>query len=124
MSNCVTISSRFVLYSGTSSLSGCGEITTPAACTEQLRARPSRRSATFSTSSTRGSFLRGLGEAGLLLDRLRQRDVEDVGHQLGDALHVGEGHFEHAADVLDRGARAQGVEGDDLRDLLAAVLLR
>ena len=52
-----------------------------------------------------------------------KRDVEDVGHQLGDALHVGERHFQHAAHVLDGRARAQRVEGDDLRHLLAAVLL-
>ena len=46
-----------------------------------------------------------------------------VGDQLGDAIDVGEGHVEHAADILDRGARAQRSEGDDLRHLLAAVLL-
>ena len=123
MSYCVTISSRFVLYSGTSSFSGCGEITTPAACTEQLRASPSSRSATSSTSSTRGSFLRASAKPGLLLERVLQLDVQDVRHQLGDAVHVREGHVEHAADVLDRRARAQRAEGDDLRHLLAAVLL-
>ena len=32
-------------------------------------------------------------------------------------------HFEHAAHVFDGGARAQRVEGDDLRHLLAAVFL-
>ena len=34
-----------------------------------------------------------------------------------------EAHVEHAADVFDRGARAQRTERDDLRHLLAAVLL-
>ena len=68
-------------------------------------------------------FLRRLVEAGLLLDGLLQRDVERRRHHLGEALHIGERHFEHAAHVLDGGARAQRVEGDDLRHLLAAVLL-
>ena len=56
MSYWVTISSLLVRYSGTSSLSGCGAITTPAAWTPALRAIPSRRRATSSTSPTRGSF--------------------------------------------------------------------
>ena len=43
------------------------------------------------------------------------------GDQLGDAVHVGEADVQHAADVLDRGARAQRAEGDDLRHLLAPV---
>ena len=49
--------------------------------------------------------------------------LSDVGDQLGEAVDFGEVHVEDAADVLDGGARAQGAEGDDLRDLLAAVLL-
>ncbi len=123
MSNCVTISSRLVLYSGTSSFSGCGEITTPAACTEQLRARPSRRSATFNTSSIARIFPGRFVEARLLLNGVFERDVQDVGHHLGEPLHVREGHFQHAAHVLDGGARAQRIERDDLRHLLAAVFL-
>ncbi len=43
------------------------------------------------------------------------------GDQLGDAVDVGEAHVEHAADVLDGGARAQRAEGDDLGDLFAPV---
>ncbi len=39
MSYCVTISCLFVTYSGTSSLSGTEEMTTPAACTPALRPR-------------------------------------------------------------------------------------
>ena len=53
----VTISSLFVLYKGTISRSGCGDITTPAACTDALRDMPSSFNATFSTSRTRGSRL-------------------------------------------------------------------
>ena len=124
MSYCVTISSLFVLYSGTSSFSGCGEITTPAACTEQLRARPSSCSATFEHFVDARILLRSLVEAGLLLEsRPSSVMFSDVRDQLGDAVDVGERHVQHAADVLDRRARAQRAEGDDLRDLLAAVLL-
>ena len=47
--------------------------------------------------------------------------LRTCGDQLGDAFDVGEAHVEHAAHVLDGGARAQRAEGDDLRDLLAAV---
>src|SRR5438309_47288 len=41
ISNAVTISSFLVLCRGTSSVSGRGEMTTPAACTPALRTRPS-----------------------------------------------------------------------------------
>ena len=68
-------------------------------------------------------FLPQLREPGFLLDRLGKRNVQDVGHQLRDAVHVGERHFEHAPHVFDRRARAQRVERDDLRHLLPAVLL-
>ena len=62
-------------------------------------------------------------ETRLRRDGVLQLDVEDVRHQLGDAVHVGEAHVEHAAHVFDRGARAQRIEGDDLGDLLAAIFL-
>ena len=52
-----------------------------------------------------------------------ERDIQDVGHQFGEALHVGEAHVQRAAHVFDRGARGHGVEGDDLRHLFAAVFL-
>ncbi len=69
-------------------------------------------------------FLRRLIEARFLVERLLQGNVEGRRHHFGEALHVGERHFEHAAHVLDGGARAQRIERDDLRHLLAAVLLR
>ena len=73
---------------------------------------------------TRGSLLRqrrrsrgSISSASLSLMLSVRRD------QLGDCVDVGEAHIEHAAHVFDRGARAQGAEGDDLRHLLAAILL-
>jgi hypothetical protein len=61
---------------------------------------------------------------GLLFDGLFERDIENAGHHFGDALDIGERDFEDAAHVFDGGARAEGIERDDLRHLLAAVLLR
>ena len=66
-------------------------------------------------------FALQLAEARLGFHGVVERDVQDVGHQLGEALHVGEAHVQHAAHVFDGGARGHGVEGDDLRYLLAAV---
>ncbi len=57
------------------------------------------------------------------LDRILERNVEHVGHELGDAIDIGKAHVEHPADVLDGRARLERVEGDDLGDLLASVLL-
>ncbi len=122
MSNCVTISSRLVLYSGTSSLQrlrrdhhagGVHRAVARQAFQAQrhLEDFVARAGLSWRASSKPGSCCDGVGE----------RDVEDVGHHLGEALHVGERHLQHAAHVLDGGARAQRVEGDDLRHLLAAV---
>ena len=65
----------------------------------------------------------GLAHLGLLLHGLVEGDVQDIGDQLGEPVHLAEAHLQHPADVLDRRARAERVEGDDLRHLLAAVLL-
>ena len=46
------------------------------------------------------------------------------GNLLGDLVDVGERHLEHAADVADHRLRLHRAEGDDLRDVLAAVLAR
>ena len=53
-----------------------GEITTPAACTPALRAMPSRRSATSSTSSTRGSLLAASSKPGSFSMASVELDVE------------------------------------------------
>ena len=45
------------------------------------------------------------------------------GNLLGDLVDVGERHLEHAADVAHDRLGLHRAERDDLRDVLAAVLL-
>ena len=56
MSNWVVMSAVFPLKSGTRSVSGTGEITTPAAWVEAWRVVPSSRRETSMSSLTLGSF--------------------------------------------------------------------
>ena len=56
MSNWVVMSAVLPLKSGTRSVSGCGEMTTPAAWVEAWRGVPSRRREMSSSSLTLGSF--------------------------------------------------------------------
>jgi hypothetical protein len=56
MSNCVVMSAVLPLKSGTRSVSGCGEITTPAACVEACRVVPSSLREMSRSSLTFGSF--------------------------------------------------------------------
>src|ERR1035437_5729756 len=53
-----------------------------------------------------------------------ERHVERRGNLLGDLVHVGERHLQHATDVADHRLRLHRAERDDLRDVLAAVLAR
>ncbi len=57
----------------------------------------------------------GLGEADRIGRILR--------HQLAQLVDLAVGHLQHAADVAQHAARLQRAEGDDLRDLIAAVAL-
>ena len=50
-------------------------------------------------------------------------DAERVGDEAGDAVDVAEAHAEGAPAVADRGLRAEGAEGHDLRHAVAAVAL-
>ena len=59
-----------------------------------------------------------------LVERLLQRHVERRRNLLGDLVDVGERHLQHAADVAHDRLRLHRAEGDDLRDVLAAVLPR
>ena len=120
----VVISSLLDLYSGTKSVIGCGEITTPAACVEAWRARPSRRLATSISSLTRGSLWTRALQIGILLERLVERDVQFGRNHLRDLVDFGIGHLHAAAGVADDAARRHGSERNDLRNVLAAVLLR
>ena len=69
-----------------------------------------------------GIFLRQLGHA---VERALEvpRIGRMVGDQLGEAIDLAIAHLEHAAGVLEHRARLQFTEGDDLRDLIAAVFL-
>ncbi len=66
----------------------------------------------------------GLAQIGQLFERLVDRHPHRRRHQLGDAVYIAVGHIHRASAVLDRGLRRHGVEGDDLRHLLASVLAR
>ena len=61
----------------------------------------------------------------LARDRGRQRHRRGriLRHQLGQLVDLAIGHLQHAADVAQHAARLQRAEGDDLRDLVAAVAL-
>ncbi len=70
----------------------------------------------------RGVAADALEALGVVDDLLGPR-LAVVGHQLGEAIDVGQRHVEDASHVADGGARRHGAEGDDLGDALAAVLL-
>jgi len=84
---------------------------------------PSRRRATASRLLHLRVALLHPAQDFALLQRLVQRHVERRRDLLGDLVHVGERHLEHAADIADHRLGLHRPEGDDLRDLLAAVLL-
>src|SRR5271157_953853 len=65
----------------------------------------------------------GGGKRRRILKRLVDGNVQRVGHHLGDAVHVGVGNLHRAAGILDRRLGRHGSEGDDLRHLVATVLL-
>ena len=99
-------------------------MTTPAAWTDACREMPSRRRAIASSSLTFGSFCSSSLSAGALLQRLVERHVERRRDELGDPVGLGERHVQHARHVPDHRLRLHRAEGDDLRDVLAAVLAR
>ena len=59
--------------------------------------------------------------SGDLLERVVEGDVEGVRDEPGDAVGLGVGDAERAADIADRGLRAERPEGDDLGDAVRAV---
>ena len=69
-------------------------------------------------------LLVGLIEVAELLaepQRVIQGDVQGVGHQLGDDVHIGVGHIQHPAHVPDHAPGGHGAEGDDLSHMVIAV---
>ena len=65
----------------------------------------------------------GAAHLGALRQGALDRHVQGVGHEPGDAVDLGVGHAEGAPDVADGRLRAHRAEGDDLRDVVVAVLL-
>ena len=61
----------------------------------------------------------------LAVDGAFQRDRVGrvLRHQLAQPIDLAVGHLQHAADIAQHAARLQGAEGDDLRHMIAAVLL-
>ena len=55
--------------------------------------------------------------------RLFEGDAEHLGDQLGNPVDIAVGQIEGPADIADDPARRHGAEGDDLADLVAAVLV-
>ncbi len=76
------------------------------------------------TSLTLASFDDHVLEDRVLVERLVERHVERRRDLLGDPIDVGIRHVERAPDVAHHGLRLHRPEGDDLRDVLAAVLPR
>ena len=68
--------------------------------------------------------LDGVRELPARLERLVERLSRPLRDQLRDAVDDPVGDLEHPAGVAHRGARRHRREGDDLRDAVAAVLLR
>ena len=68
-----------------------------------------------------GVFVGG-GEHGRVFEGLLDGDADGGRDHLGDAVDFAVGHVERAAYVFDGGFGGHGVEGDDLGDLVAAVL--
>ncbi|MCG3774995.1 MAG: hypothetical protein JW395_1823 [Nitrospira sp.] len=71
-----------------------------------------------------GVFRGQILETRLLCDRILQLDAQRVRHQLGDPVHVGEAQFQDTAHVFNGRTGGQRIERDDLRNLIATVLLR
>src|SRR5208283_1296593 len=68
-------------------------------------------------------FLHGFAQLRRIFDGLIERDIQLRGDHLGDAIDIGVRNIHGAADVLDGGLGGHGAEGDDLRDVVAAIFL-
>ncbi len=83
---------------------------------------PSSRWATASSSLIRSSFCSISLSAGLSSSAFAERHVERRRDRLGDAVGVGVRDVHHPRHVAHHRPRLHRPEGDDLRDVLAAVL--
>ena len=66
--------------------------------------------------------LHGLAQPGLGVDGLLQGDLQFLGHQLGDAVHLGQGDVEHPAHVAQHGPRLHRPVGHDLGHVVVAAV--
>ena len=124
MPTCVTISeSAPFCCSGTTSMSGCAPMTTPAAWIESARVRPSERPREVDDLLRDRVGVDGLPELRTGLERRLERLPRPFRHELRDAIDDAVRDVENAAGVANRRARRHGREGDDLRDAVAPVLL-
>ena len=62
-----------------------------------------------------------LPEFEALIKRLIERDIEVVGHHLGDAVGFGIGNIEHPGDIADYHFRPKFSKRDDIGDAFLAV---
>ena len=85
---------------------------------------PSSRRATASRSLTRASVCSRSASGGLSSSARSSVISSWFGISLATRSTSRDRHLHHAADVADGGARLHRAERDDLRDVLAAVLLR
>ena len=105
-----------------SSVSGSRLMTTPAAWVEAFRATPSRWRAKSVIRLTAGVALDHAAQLGRAVDRLVEPDAELVRDGLGDPVDLTVRVAEDPADVADGRPRQHRAEGDDLGDVVLAVL--
>ena len=121
---CVTISwSAPFCWSGTTSISGCAPMTTPAAWIESARVRPSSGRARSTISFATGSESTACRSSAPGFMRGLERLAGTFRHELRDAVDDAVRDVEDASGVADRRAGGHRRERDDLRDAVAAVLL-
>ena len=100
-------------------------MTMPAACVEAWRVQPFQLLRNIE-GAARHRIAVALGlQARLVVDGALERDRVGriLRHELAELVDLPVGHLQDAADIAQHAARLQGAEGDDLRDLIAAVLL-
>ncbi len=94
MENCVTTSSLGLLHRGILSTRGRSEITTPAAWVDEWRFRPSSARERSRSFLIRGLFFCLFLKPGFPFNGIIEFDVEYIGNQFGDAIHLAIGDIQ------------------------------
>ena len=68
-------------------------------------------------------LLNHFGQFGFINQCLFQRHFQIVGNQLGDGIHCGQFHIQHAPDIANHRLGLHRAEGDDLGDFILAVFV-